>query len=91
MVATMTSKFDRFALNKIEFDRLLRNLHSGNIDVAVVVAAKLNGFGPQAYEYVGACDAETVAKRLEGVSPRPGRYGDFWPLELHEIDDDDTM
>jgi hypothetical protein len=89
VVATMSPKFDRYALNKLEFDRLLRNLRSGNIDMAFVVAAKLNGFGPEAYQYQGAGNAEIVAKRLEGVIPLQGRYGEFWALYLWEIEDDD--
>ena len=71
-VATMSSKFDRYALNKPENQRLLAALRSGNIDMAFVVAAKLNGFGPEAYEYVCACEAEILAKRLEGMIPPPG-------------------
>ena len=57
--------------------------------MAFVIAAKLNGFGPEAYQYQAACDAETMAKRLEGRPTITGRYGEFWALYLYEIDDDD--
>ena len=90
VVATMSPKFDRYALNKNELELLLGYLRSGKIDVAFVVAARLNGFGPEAYEYQGAGDAETVAKRLKGVVAIQGRYGEFYALYLFEIDDDDA-
>jgi hypothetical protein len=92
IVAIMSPKFDRFALNKTtELEQLLRYLRSGTVEMAFVIAAKLNGFGPQAYDYQGAGDAEIIAKRLEGVSTIPGRYGEFWALYLYEIDNDGTM
>ena len=48
VVATMPPNRDRHALNKLELDRALVGLRNGKIDLAFVVAAKLNGFGPQA-------------------------------------------
>ena len=72
-VATMSPKFDRYALNKPENQRLLAALRSGRIDMGFVVAARLNGFGPEAYEYQGACEAEILAKRLEHVIALQGR------------------
>ena len=88
VVATISPKFDRYALNKPETQLLLRYLRTGKFDVAFVIAAKLNGFAYE-YDYQDAGEAEAVAKRLERVIPLQGRYGEFWALYLYQIVDDD--
>ena len=95
VLATIAPSRDRPALNKPELERVLAGKRKGTIDEGYVVAARLNGFGGGpggggggggGYEYLGAHDAEIVAKKLEGRVPLSGRYGEFWTLDLWEID-----
>jgi hypothetical protein len=62
-------------------------LRKGTIDEGYVVVARINGSG---YEYLVANHAEIVAKRLEGRVPLSGRYGEFWTLDIYEIDHDEN-
>ena len=86
VLATIAPSRDRPALNKPEIERVLAGKRRGTIDEGYVVAARLNGVG---YEYLGASLAEIVAKKLEGRVPLSGRYGEFWTLDLWEIDHDE--
>ena len=87
VLATMTPN-DRPALNKSELERAPAGKRKGTIDEAYVVVARLNGIG---YEFLGASDAETIAKRLEGRSTISGKFGDFWTLDIFEIDDNTPL
>ena len=88
VLATMTPNFDRPALNKSELERALAGKRKGTIDEAYVVVARLNGIG---YEFLGASDAGALAKRLEGRSTISGKFGDFWTLDIFEIDDNTPL
>jgi hypothetical protein len=82
--ATMSPNRDSFALNRGEFERVLNGLNAGKADQAFVVAAKLNGGRPP--EYQGAVDAEMLAARSASRPTIDGIYGEFWSLQLYEID-----
>jgi hypothetical protein len=87
--ATMSSRDAQYLLNKKEFDRPLNALAAGKIDAAWVVGAGSNGTGQ--YKYRGGVEIrqfwETV---LKDRSTNHGRYGDFWIVEWHELEDEDS-
>jgi hypothetical protein len=100
VLATISPNHDRPALNKPELLRVLAGKREGKIDEGYVVFARFNGSpqgntGPQGpaagYEYLGASLAESVAAKLEGRSAIAGRFGEFWTLDLFEIDDDKPL
>jgi hypothetical protein len=86
--ATIAPNRDRPALNKPELQRALAGKRKGTIDEGYVVFARINGIG---YKYLGASPAEIVAAKLEGRSAIAGRYGEFWTLDLFEIDDNNPL
>jgi hypothetical protein len=71
VLATKSPQYDDCALNKAGFDRLLAAKREGRIDVAVVVAARVNGrLSPP--EFIAAIDADELAEKLNNV-PLPRR------------------
>jgi hypothetical protein len=82
VLATMAPNRDSFALNKGEFERVLNGKRDGKVDHAFVVAVKL----ARPYEYQGAEFAEALAVRLANRPTIDGIYGEFWALQLYDID-----
>jgi hypothetical protein len=84
-VATQSPNRDNYALNRAEHERVLNGKLTGKVDLAFVVAAKLNGFGnPPEFR----CGNFIEAVSLTGYRPIAGRYGEFWALQLEAIDPD---
>ena len=84
--ATTSPNFDRPALNKDESNRALVGLRDGKIDEGWVVAVRTNGTRPT--EFLCAGRVEDVMKRLEGRPTKSGSYGEFYVLDLDDIDPD---
>ncbi len=78
VLATRSQRFDNFALNKGDFDRLIAGLREGKIDQAYVVQARSNGFG--AMVYAAYIKAEQLAEMLNGHPPMTSQLGPFWVL-----------
>src|SRR5258705_6348023 len=78
VLATMNQGYDSYALNKAEFDRLLAARRDGRLDGAFVVIAKTNGSTTPTY--CGEIDAEELDSQLRGLTPRSGRFGEFYVL-----------
>jgi hypothetical protein len=83
----MAPNRESFLLNKGEFERVRTGLRNGKVDLAFVVAAKIIGDG-RPPEYQGADHIETVAANLADRPTISGRYGEFWALQLGDIDAD---
>jgi hypothetical protein len=82
VLATMSPNRDDFLLNKGEFERVLNGKRDGRVDHTFVVAAKL----ARPCEYQGAEFAEALAARLANRPTIDGIYGEFWALQLYDID-----
>jgi hypothetical protein len=78
VLATKTPGYDSFALNKGEFDDLLKGKRDGKLAGAFVVGATTYNGGKYDPVYVGEIDAEVLEKRLP--EPRYGRFGEFYAL-----------
>ena len=87
VVATQSPGRD-FILNCNEYERVRKAKLTGKIDVALVVGARLNGFDKPP-EYV--CGNFLEAVSLTGCRKVAGRLGDFWPLQLGDIDPDQPL
>jgi len=87
VVATQSPGRD-FILNCNEYERVRKAKLTGKFDVAFVVAARLNGFDKPP-EYV--CGNFLEAVSLTTCRKVVGRLGDFWPLQLGDIDPDQPL
>jgi hypothetical protein len=76
VLATCSPRFDNFALNKADLDRLVDGKREGRIDQAFVVQARVNGYGAPAFHAV--IDAEELAVALKNVPPVNGQFGPFF-------------
>jgi hypothetical protein len=85
VLATIYGNYDNYALNRAEYERVLNAKREGRIDLAFVVAVRFNGFGKPP-EYHSANHIEALD--LTGCRKVDGRYGEFWPLQLGDIDAD---
>jgi hypothetical protein len=84
VLATHNPRYDNYALNCGEFDRLVKALGAGKIDAALVVAVKRDGAG----RWVVQAGADAVALKTRVLDKRQaigGAYGAFWALLLSEI------
>jgi hypothetical protein len=87
VLATKNPGYNGPALNKIEFfDRLLAAKRDGRIDVARVVFARTNGDATPTYW--GEIDDEELEPQLRGITPRSGRFGEFYVLPDHLLPPD---
>jgi hypothetical protein len=86
VAATMSPSYDRFALNKADYEYVHDAKRSGKVDLAFVVAAAFDA--GWRLEYRGAGDLERMAATLANLDPRGGRNGPFWTLRLDDIDPD---
>ena len=80
VLATKNQRFDNWALNKPDFDRVIAGKRDGRINEAYVVAAKVNGVGIPLY-----CDqieAEELLRKLANEVPRVGSFGEFYVITL---------
>jgi hypothetical protein len=77
-LATRTPRYDNFALNKGDLERLLTGVREGRIDRAFVVQASVNGLN--AMTFVASIEAAELEKMLNGVRPLTGRFGEFFVL-----------
>jgi hypothetical protein len=89
VLATMAPERDSYALNEVEFNRVLTGKVKGTIDAAFVVAAKLSSWGKPP-EFQAAADIEVMAAKLAGrPTINSPRYGRFWgSLNVFDIDAD---
>ena len=71
-----------------EYERVRKAKLTGKIDVAFVVAARLNGFDKPP-EYV--CGNFLEAVSLTTCRKVVGRLRDFWPLQFGDIDPDQPL
>jgi len=78
VIANKNLQYTSYALNKGDFDRLLAAKQSGRVDLAFVVAVA-NG------AYVTHHDAEEYAELLRDLTPRSGRFGEFWTLTEQDV------
>jgi hypothetical protein len=84
VLATDSTRYDNFALNKDDNDRGLAAKRDGKVDRMRVVPAKRNGAGR--YEYCGSVDIEVLNEKvLKNLTPIPGAYGLFWPLSRRQL------
>jgi hypothetical protein len=85
VLATQPPNRDKYAWNCDERERVLNARLTGKIDLAFVVAAKLNGFRkPPEYQ----CGNFIEAVSTTSLRKIAGRYGDLWLLQLGDIDPD---
>jgi hypothetical protein len=89
VLATKTKGYDRFALNKKEFDELLAGKRNGRIDEARVVAAESTDNRP-GLVHRGEIDAEKLETRLKDETPRSGQFGPFYVLDNYVFSDEDA-
>ena len=81
VLATRSPRFDNYALNKADFERLIAGRRDGKIDCAFVVFAKVNGNAARVYcEHI---DAAEMSEKLKGVSLRNGEFGAFYVLPVN--------
>ena len=78
VLATKTPRYELFALNRGDFERLLAGKSAGKLDQAFVVLAKINGLG--AATYWDHTSAEQMHDIVKGLRPRNGAFGEFWTL-----------
>lgn len=71
------SGFDTYALNCGELDRLKAGKKDGKIDEALIVAVEVDG-GVRTYR--GEMPLDEAILKLNGISPRNGRFGEFYSL-----------
>jgi hypothetical protein len=84
VLATDNPSFVKLALNQNDIDRGRAALRDGKVDRMRVVPAKRNGAGR--YEYCGSRDIEVLYEKvLKNLTPRNGRYGPFWTLDLYQL------
>jgi hypothetical protein len=78
VLITKNDKFETFACNKGDLERLLDALRAGKVDRAFAVWAKVgDGYGHPTY--VKHDEAEPVHDLMvEKLRPRAGPYGEFW-------------
>ena len=82
-------QYDNVALNCDHFDRLRKGNRDGKTDEIYVVATMLNGAGQS--EYRAHAEANALYERkLRHMTPRNGKFGPFWSLELSDFDDEDA-
>jgi hypothetical protein len=74
IIATYNDKFNSYALNKPEFDRLLAAEEAGKVDETWVVDCLVNG----PLTFVGERRASEVRAIVEHMSTRTGGLGEFW-------------
>jgi hypothetical protein len=74
VLATRSPRYDNFALNKGDMDRLLAGKRDGKIDQAFVVMAKVNGVN--AVTYCDCIEAEQLHEKLKGLRPAQSVAGD---------------
>ena len=85
VLATMYPNRDAYALNCAEHERVRSAKLTGKVDVAFVVAAKFDSFEkPPKY----MCGNFIEAVNTSGLRRMAGRNGDFWLLQLDDIDPD---
>jgi len=83
------SRFENYALNQSDMDRLREGLRTGKIDEAYVAMAKLNGTGRM--EYCRHEEAESLHQRVLRSKPTlNGRFGPFWALLPFELEAEET-
>ena len=68
-------RYEEFALNKREFERLLAALANGKITEAYAVSVIYDNGAKTCVE---AAVATTLNARLSGITPRFGKLGEFW-------------
>jgi hypothetical protein len=78
VLATRSPRYDNFALNKTDLERLIAGKREGKVDQAFVVMARVNTANAMAY--CDSIDAEKLHEALQGLRPRTGSWGDFWVL-----------
>jgi hypothetical protein len=79
VLATKSPRYDNFALNKTDMERLLAGKRNGKIDQAFVVMARVSDIGAL-LTYVDWIEAERLHDMLKGMRPRNGVFGEFWTL-----------
>jgi hypothetical protein len=84
VLATWNGRYDNFALNRDEMERLIAALHAGKIGTALVIAVEKNGTGR--YEFRRAVNAEELHARLHNKPTITGTYGSFWTLQSFEFE-----
>jgi len=72
VLATMSPRWDDFALNKGEYERVLNGKREGRLDQTYMVAAKIDG---AKFEYVGAMEAEELLPKLKDLPVITGPTG----------------
>jgi hypothetical protein len=78
VLATISRGFDSPALNKTEYDDLVKAKRDGRISEAVIIVAR---YEAGALIYCSESEAESLEERLRTIPLRSGRYGDFWVLD----------
>jgi hypothetical protein len=77
VLATKNAGYGTCALNKAEFDAVLRAKSEGKITGAYIVAANVSGSAPKFFDQI---DAEQLAAKLANEVPMVGRFGEFFVL-----------
>ena len=85
VLATMSPNRNDYALNRAEYERVINGKREGKVDLAFVVAVRLSGFGKPP-EYHSANHIEAVS--LTGCRKIDGRWGEFFALQLDDINSD---
>jgi hypothetical protein len=93
VLATKKPPFANYAVNKVDFDRLLAGKSVGKIDQAFVVFARINDLG---MTYVGHVEADHMHGIVQAMRPRNGPFGPFWTLSpdiagIADSDDDEPF
>ena len=80
VLATMNNpSFNTYALNVGELNRLRAGKNDGKIDEAAIIAVEVDG-GARTYRGEMMLDEATL--KLNAISPRNGRFGEFYSLPV---------
>ena len=79
ILATYNVDFNRFALNKKEFRRLLDALDAGTLGEAYAESVRFD-IDSQTHVYEEIVEARWLWERLQSVPTRQGSLGEFWSL-----------
>ncbi len=85
VLATWNPRFNNYALNQRELERLIAGKRDRKVDKVTVVAARRNDTGR--YEVFGEVDAETLYEKLRDRPTIAGAFGPFWALDPYELGD----
>jgi predicted membrane GTPase involved in stress response len=78
-VANKSAQYTNYALNKVHVEGLLAAKHGGKVDRAFIVAVANGAF-------IIHHDAEEYhADLLVNLTPRSGRFGEFWTLTEYDV------